>query len=125
MDIFLRVLQNFNAAVLKKKTDKQKFPQNILGDFIIMNINHPKDEVREKTKDVMVNYIKIFGNKIFNKMEMIIDDKELSKIFKDKKELKIAYDNLKNIKNLSKRMYLFMLTILIIIIVQTQKKKKI
>ena len=95
MDIFLRVLKNFNEAVKKKKTDKQKFPQNILGDFIIMNINHPKDDVREITKDVMVKFIEIFGNKIFNKMQMIIDDKELSRIIHDKLELKIAYENIK------------------------------
>ena len=95
MDIFLRVLKNFNDAVKKKKTDKQKFPRNILGDFIIMNINHPKDDVREITKDVMVKFIGIFGNKIFNKMQMIIDDKELSRIIHDKLELKIAYENIK------------------------------
>ena len=102
MDIFLRVLKNFNDAVQKKKTDKQKFPQNILGDFIIMNINHPKEDVREITKDVMVKFIGIFGNKIFNKMQMVIDDKELSKIFQDKKELKTAYNNLKNKNNENK-----------------------
>ena len=102
MDIFLRVLKNFNDAVQKKKTDKQKFPQNILGDFIIMNINHPKEDVREITKDVMVKFIGIFGNKIFNKMQMVIDDKELSKIFQDKKELKTAYNKLKNKNNENK-----------------------
>ena len=100
MDIFLRVLNNFNDAVKKNKTDKQKFPQNILGDFIIMNINHPKDDVREKTKEVMAKFIGIFGNKILSKMQMVIDDKELTKIFQDKKELKIAYNNLKNGKNI-------------------------
>ena len=100
MDIFLRVLTNFNDAVQKKKTDKQKFPKNILGDYIIMNINHPKDDVREKAKDLMIKFMKIFGNKIINKMEMVIDDKELTKIFQDKKELKIAYDNYKNNRNL-------------------------
>ena len=99
MDIFLRVLKNFNESVKKNKTDKQKFPQNILGDFIIMNINHPKDDVRDITKDVMIKFIDIFGNKIFTKMQMIIDDKELSKIFQDKKELKITYENIKNEKN--------------------------
>ena len=99
MSIFLKVLQNFNDAVNKNKTDKQKFPQNILGDFIIMNINHPKDDVREITKDVMVKFIAIFGNKILTKMQMIIDDKELCKIFQDKKELRIAYNNLKSKKN--------------------------
>ena len=102
MGIFLRVLKNFNDAVKKHKTDKQKFPQNILGDFIIMNINHPKDDVREITKDVMAKFIGIFGNKIFTKMQMVIEDKELSKIIQDKKELKIAYNNLKNKKNNNK-----------------------
>ena len=99
MDIFLQVLKNFDNAVKMKKTDKLKFPKNILGDFIIMNINHPKDDVREITKDVMIKFIEIFGNKIFNKMQMIIDDKELSKIFQDKIELKMAYENIKNGKN--------------------------
>ena len=65
-----------------------------------MNINHPKDDVREKAKDLMIKFMKIFGNKIINKMEMVIDDKELTKIFQDKKELKIAYDNYKNNRNL-------------------------
>ena len=100
MDIFLKVLTNFNEAVQKKKTDKQKFPKNILGDYIIMNINHPKDDVREKAKDLMIKFIRIFGNQILNKMEMVLDDKELTKIFQDKKELKIAYDNYKNNKTI-------------------------
>ena len=99
MDIFLRVLNNFNDAIKKNKTDKQKFPKNILGDFIIMNINHPKDDVREITKDVMVKFIGIFGNNIFKKMQLVINDKELNKIFQDKKELKLAYNNLKNKNN--------------------------
>ena len=102
MNIFLKVLTNFDEAVKKNKTDKQKFPQNILGDFIIMNINHPKDDVREITKDVMVKYIRIFGNNILNKMELIMDDKELNKILQDKDELKNAYDILKNEKIIKK-----------------------
>ena len=99
MGIFLQVLKNFDNAVKMKKTDKLKFPKNILGDFIIMNINHPKDDVREITKDVMIKFIEIFGNKIFNKLQMIIDDKELNKIFQDKIELKLAFENVKNRKN--------------------------
>ena len=99
MDIFLRVLNNFDDAIKKNKTDKQKFPKNILGNFIIMNINHPKDDVREITKDVMVKFIGIFGNNILTKMQMVINDKELCKILQDKKELRIAYNNLKNKKN--------------------------
>ena len=102
MGIFLKVLTNFDEAVKKNKTDRQKFPRNILGDFIIMNINHPKDDVREITKDVMIKYIRIFGNSILSKMELIMDDKELNKIFQDKDELKNAYDILKNEKIIKK-----------------------
>ena len=98
MGIFLKVLSNFNDSVKRNKTDKQKFPQNILGDFIIMNINHPKDDVRDITKDVMIKFIRIFGNQILNKMKMVIDDKELTKILQDKDELKNAYDIFKNEK---------------------------
>ena len=64
-----------------------------------MNINHPKDDVREITKKVMIKFIEIFGNKIFKKMQMIIDEKELNKIIQDKIELKSAYENLKNKNN--------------------------
>ncbi len=63
-----------------------------------MNINHPKDDVRDITKDVMIKYIRIFGNQILNKMKKIIDDKELTKILQDKDELKNAYDIFKNEK---------------------------
>ena len=98
MGIFLKVLTNFNDSVKRNKTDKQKFPQNILGDFIVMNINHPKDDVRDITKDVMIKFIRIFGNQILNKMKMVIDDKELTKILQDKDELKNAYDIFKNEK---------------------------
>ena len=98
MSIFLKVLNNFDEAVKKNKTDKQKFPKNILGDFIIMNINHPKDDVRDITKDVMIKFIGIFGNKILNKLNLIMDDKELNKIIQDKEELKDAYNNFKNEK---------------------------
>ena len=51
-------------AVNKNKTDKERFPQNILGAFIIMNINHQNNDVREITKKVAIRFISIFGNYI-------------------------------------------------------------
>ena len=96
MGIFLKVLNNYDEAVNKNKTDKQKFPKNVLGDFIIMNINHPKDDVREITRDVMVKFIEIFGNSILSKLKIILDNKDFMKIINDKEEFKLAYDNLQN-----------------------------
>ena len=85
----------------KLKFNKNKFPKTIIGDFIIMNMNSPKEEVREITKKVLIKYIKIFGNQIFYKMKMIVGNKDLSKIIQDNDELKIElikYENEKNKK---------------------------
>ena len=85
----------------KLKFNKNKFPKTIIGDFIIMNMNSPKEEVREITKNVLIKYIKIFGNQIFYKMKMIVGNKDLSKIIQDNDELKIElikYENEKNKK---------------------------
>ena len=64
MKIYLKALEMFDDAVNKNKTDKERFPQNILGDFIIMNINHQNNDAREITKKVAIRFISIFGNDI-------------------------------------------------------------
>ena len=86
MNIFLEIFKKFEKNE-NKKIDVKKFPQNIVGDFIIININHPKEEVRDITKEVLIKYIHIFGNQILGKLKMFIDNKELSKLIQDKKEL--------------------------------------
>ena len=92
MKIFLRALENFEDSVKKNKTDKQRFPKDILGDFIIMHINHPNNEVREITKKVAIRFIDIFGNDILEKMNIYLDEKD---IIKTEKELKKIYEKLR------------------------------
>ena len=92
MNIFLRALENFDDSVKKNKTDKQRFPKDILGDFIIMHINHPNNEVREITKKVAIRFIDIFGSDILEKMNIYLDEKD---IIKTEKELKKIYEKLK------------------------------
>ena len=92
MKIFLNALENFDESVKKNKTNKQKFPKDILGDFIIMNINHPNYEVREITKKVAILFINIFGNDILEKMNIYLDEKD---IIKTEKELKKIYEKLR------------------------------
>ena len=85
MKILLEVMSNKDENT---KFDKKKFPQNLVGDFIIMNVNHAKEEVRDITKEVLIKYIQIFGNQILYKLKSIIDYRELMKLFQDKDELK-------------------------------------
>ena len=105
MGIFNEIFKKFEKDRKSEKFDVKKFPQNIVGDFIIININHPKEEVRDITKEVLIKYIHIFGNQIFNKLKLFIDNKELAKLFQDKTELLEQYLLFKeeqNKKNFSK-----------------------
>ena len=96
MKIFLKALENFDDSVKNNKTDKQKFPKELLGDFIIMHINHPNNEVREITKKIAIRFVDIFGNDIMEKMNIYLDEKD---IIKTEKELKKAYAKLKREEN--------------------------
>jgi len=87
MNIFKEIFSNFENNKDNKKMDIKKFPQNIVGDFIIININHPKEEVRDITKEVLIKYIHIFGNQILYKLITFINNKELIKLIQDKEEL--------------------------------------
>jgi len=92
MKIYKKALEIYDDAVAKNKTDKVRFPQNILGDFIIMNINHQNNDVREITKEVAIRFISIFGNNILEKMNFILDEKD---IIKTEKELKKIYEKIR------------------------------
>ena len=105
MGIFFEIFKKFEKDKENEKFDIKKFPQNIVGDFIIININHPKEEVRDITKEVLIKYIHIFGNQIFNKLKMFIDNRELSKLIQDKIELQkqlILFKEEQKNKNVSK-----------------------
>ena len=88
MKIFLNALENFDESVKKNKTNKQKFPKDILGDFIIININHPNNEIREIAKKLLIRFIDIFGNSIIEKMNIYLDERDIMRL---DKELKKTY----------------------------------
>ena len=86
MNIFLKIFSN--QEKFRKKLYRKKFPESIVGDFLIMNLNNQKEEeVEQITKNVLIKYINIFGNQIFYKLKMIIGNKELLRIIEDNDEL--------------------------------------
>jgi len=86
MNIFLKIFSD--QEKFRKQLHRKKFPENIVGDYIIMNLNSQKEEdVIQIAKNVLLKYINIFGNQIFYKLKMIIGNKELLKIIKDNDEL--------------------------------------
>ena len=86
MNIFLKIFSN--QEKFRKKLYRKKFPESIVGDFLIMNLNNQKEEeVVHIAKNVLIKYINIFGNQIFYKLKMIIGNKELLRIIEDNDEL--------------------------------------
>jgi hypothetical protein len=86
MNIFLKIFSD--QEKFRKKLYRKKFPESIVGDFLIMNLNNQKEEeVVQITKNVLIKYINIFGNQIFYKLKMIIGNKELLRIIQDNDEL--------------------------------------
>ena len=85
MNIYLKIFNNYEYKI--KKFNVKKFPHKILGDYLIMNINHSNEKIREITKNVLVKYINIFGNDIFYKLKLVIGNKELTKIIHDNNDL--------------------------------------
>lgn len=85
MNIYLKIFNNYEYKI--KKFNVKKFPHKILGDYLIININHSNEKIREITKNALVKYINIFGNDIFYKLKLVIGNKELTKIIHDNNEL--------------------------------------
>ena len=90
MNIFLNIFNDYEKYANKKK-DINKFPKNLVGDYIIMNLKHPNKEIVEIAKKVLIKFINIFGNQIFFKLELIIGKKDLTNIFQTNPELMIHF----------------------------------
>ena len=85
MNIFLKIFTNYERGI--KKFNIKKFPKKIVGDYIIININNTKEEIRDITKKVLLKYINIFGNDIFYKLKLVIGNKQLVKVIHDNNSL--------------------------------------
>ena len=84
MNIFMKILKDLEKNKENNKNINEKnFPKEIVGDFIIINVDHPKKEVRFVTKYVLDQYVHIFGKDILYKMKYFIGSKELNKLFQD------------------------------------------
>ena len=65
LEIFRSVFDSFDEAVKSKRTSQESFPSNLVMDYLIMNVNNSKSEVRKLCRLNISKFINIFGvNKI-------------------------------------------------------------
>ena len=83
LSIFSKVFDEFDDAVSSKRTTKESFPSNLVMDYLILNVNNNKSEVRKLTRAIISKFIRIFGvNKIKKKLEKI-EERELIKLINE------------------------------------------
>ena len=87
MNIFMKIFSDIESHKGKKTLNEKNFPKELVGDFIIINVDHPKKEVRFVTKIVLLQYVHIFGKEILYKLRYFVGSKELNKLFQDSPEL--------------------------------------
>ena len=94
LDIFISVFNNFSDAVNSKRTSKERFPSNLVIDYLIMNVSHNKSEIRKKTRLVISQFIRIFGVKNIKKKLEKIEERELMKLVAEIPELREYFPKL-------------------------------
>ena len=83
LSIFNKVFDEFDDAINSKRTTKESFPSNLVMDYLIINVNNNKSEVRKLTRAIISKFIRIFGvNKIKKKLEKI-EERELIKLINE------------------------------------------
>ena len=96
MNIFSKIFFDIENNKENKVLNEKNFPKELVGDFIIINIDHPKKEVRLITKKVLNQYINIFGKEILFKLKYFVGSKELVKLFQDSPELSKLFNQIED-----------------------------
>ena len=98
LEIFSKIFDEFDDAIKNKRTSIETFPYNILGNYLVMNINHPKSEVRKLTRLVISKYIKVFGEDKLKDKLINVDKRELQKLINEIPSLKQLFPDINEIE---------------------------
>ena len=95
LEIFQSVFDDFDQAVKSKRTSQESFPTNLVMDYLIMNVNNNKSEVRKLCRLNISKFINIFGvNKIKKRLEKI-EERELLKLINEIPSLEQYFPKIK------------------------------
>ena len=94
LDIFISVFNNFSDAIKSKRTKLETFPNNLVFEYLLMNVSHNKSEIRKKTRFVISQFIKYFGVAKFKKKLEKIEERELMKLVAEIPELREYFPKL-------------------------------
>jgi hypothetical protein len=78
------ILNHYSNIIDSKKSTKETFPTDLIIDYLIMNINNSKNNIKDKCREVCKIAYQHFGADAFKDRLTFLDKKELDKLFKIK-----------------------------------------
>ena len=90
LNIIKKILENYDNILEYKYSTKESFPKDVILDYIFININNKKLEIKSIIRELISLATKIFGlQDIKNKLEFYLDnDNEIMKLASQISELK-------------------------------------
>ena len=84
LTILENILNKYSNIIASKKSTKETFPKDIIIDYLVMNINNSRNQIKEKCRNVCNIAYQLFGADAFKDKLSFLDKKELDKLFKIK-----------------------------------------
>ena len=99
LSIFSKVLDNVKGAFESKQTSESTFPYDLLGDYLMLYVNHSKSEVRKLTRLCISKFISQFGYQKLLKKLKLVEPRELIKLINENPVLSTVFPDIDEIKN--------------------------
>ena len=105
LDILANILNNFNESLGKKLTDKNKFPSELVFDYLLNNLNNNNHEIRKKTRHCIKLFLDIFDIEKFKDSLNKINEREIKELVNDIPNLQKYFPNILTISTNNKTVH--------------------
>ena len=84
LSILKHILKNYTRIINCNISTKENFPKNIIIEYLLMNINNSKNNIKDNCREVCILAFEHFGSEAFRNKLSFLDKKEFEKLFKIK-----------------------------------------
>ena len=82
LNILKDVLDNYSKIINNNLSTEETFPKELIIDYLIMNINNSKNNIKNICREICKIAFELFGSEIFSQKLSHLDKKEFEKLFK-------------------------------------------
>ena len=82
--ILKKVLYNYSKIIEDNIATEETFPKDLIIEFLLININNPKNNIKDKCREILIKTYELFGPETFKDKLSYLTKKEYEKLFKIK-----------------------------------------